>query len=447
MRLRPFVETFLITALVATASTSQASPKEGRWVAEEAVNIALALPPGYERDGVLRAVSRNLRWFGFPNEGRKAVLAMSDHGKSEYPETNPRKSIRQPDQRVRSCRAGLWREDDGSEATSTIDREAWTKRCILDGEYHFTGLPDVAVVRAAAADLPAGDVKAATLSRLITSYGDPDTLDFVASELERSELSGEHRGALRRMLQSPSALYARGAKSEAIAAAKQLPDFNQKSALVIALVRDGDVNNAIAVFDTMIGSPPPTGDGTCLGWFNPFGGLYLSYLGNAMKPSLGVRDFLNRLPASPTFHQICPSGFDAETAVEYFLAAGQFDMAIQRAEQAPDRPFILVDALLQSARAKLRSGDVKIAREIATRAGAAIPAFSPAERPGDTGRRFQVIQLLAATGATSEADSLAHAQPAGAMRAVALSAAAAGRAGIRFDERAPMLSEVSRLNL
>jgi hypothetical protein len=144
---------------------------------------------------------------------------MSDHGKSEYPVAISRKPFRQPGQRVEPCRAGLWREDDRSQATSTIDREAWAKRCILDGEYHFTALPDVAVARGAAAALPPGDVKAATLARLITSYGDPDTLDFVASELERSKLSDEQRDALRRMLQSPSVLYARGAKTEAVAAA------------------------------------------------------------------------------------------------------------------------------------------------------------------------------------------------------------------------------------
>ncbi len=69
------------------------------------------------------------------------------------------------------------------------------------------------------------------------------------------------------------------------------------------------------------------------------------------------------------------------------------------------------------------------------------------ERSGDTGRRFQVIQLLAATGAASEADALARAQPTGGLRAVALSAAAAGRAGMRFDDQAPMLSEIDKNEL
>lgn len=439
--------TALLIAILSIPDSTSAAPPDGRLIAQEAVNVALALPAGHKRDGVLRAISRNLRRFGYPDEGHRAAVAMSDRGKSEYVETNSGKSLHLPDQHVQACRAGLWREDDGSQATSDTDREAWTKRCVLDGEYHFTALPDVSVVRGAAAALPAGDVKAATLARLISSYGDPSTLDFVEAELDRSPLSSEQRNALRGMLRLPSALYAHGAKAEAITAAQRLNDFPEKATLIVELIRDGDTRSAISVFETIRSAPPQTNDGTCMGWFNPFGGLYLSHLGSAMSPSAGLQGFLDLLYDSPTFREICPNGFDAETAVEYLLAAGRFDMAIKRAEQAPDQPFLSIDALLQSGRATLQSGDRISARKMALRSGAALPAFSGKERPGDTRRRFQVIQLLAATGAISEADSLARGQPAGAMRAIALSVAAAGRAGMRFDEQAPMLSEVDGRNL
>ena len=63
-------------------------------------------------------------------------------------------------------------------------------------------------------------------------------------------------------------------------------------------------------------------------------------------------------------------------------------------------------------------------------------------RGGDTGRRVHLVQLLAAAGASDAADTLARRQPAGALRAVALSAAVAGRAGLRFDDQAPMLETI-----
>lgn len=76
-----------------------------------------------------------------------------------------------------------------------------------------------------------------------------------------------------------------------------------------------------------------------------------------------------------------------------------------------------------------------------------MPGGNIGETSGNTRRRFQIIQMLAATGAAAQADALARKQQAGAMRAVALSAAAAGRAGMRFDEQAPMLSYIEANDL
>lgn len=56
----------LVSASAGMAAVSQADPppQYAEAVANEAVAMAAALPPGYHRDLVLRAVSRNLRWFG-----------------------------------------------------------------------------------------------------------------------------------------------------------------------------------------------------------------------------------------------------------------------------------------------------------------------------------------------------------------------------------------------
>lgn len=69
------------------------------------------------------------------------------------------------------------------------------------------------------------------------------------------------------------------------------------------------------------------------------------------------------------------------------------------------------------------------------------------ERSSDTGRRFEVIRLLTATGAVVEAERLARLQPEGALQAVALSAAVAGRAGLRFHDQAPSFSSISASDL
>jgi hypothetical protein len=166
---------------------------------------------------------------------------------------------------------------------------------------------------------------------------------------------------------------------------------------------------------------------------------------------------------------------DPEVEVEYLLAAGRLDAAVERAKPVVAQPFLLIDALLQTARVRLRNGDRDAARAHALAAAAALPPFDRGdrteevatnsavvnmggstdgqpsrnfgERSGDTQRRLHVIQLLAATGAVVEADALARMQLAGALRAVALSAAVAGRAGLRFDDQAPTLSVIEAQDL
>ncbi|MEE2916918.1 MAG: hypothetical protein VYB32_07580, partial [Pseudomonadota bacterium] len=82
------------------------------------------------------------------------------------------------------------------------------------------------------------------------------------------------------------------------------------------------------------------------------------------------------------------------------------------------------------------------ARRLLGEAAAILPPYRTDERSGDINRRFELTRLLAAAGDADAADTLARRQPAGALRAVALSAAVAGRAGLRFDDQAPMLETI-----
>lgn len=473
----------LLAAAAASGAPLASSPKQAAAVADEAVAAALTLPPGYKRDVVLRAVSRNLRWFGQPDAGLRAARAMTDRGVGEVPLgarlAPPRYvPLKEAMPTGSPCDAGVWREDDGSDATTPAARDAWAERCLLTRDFHYIGLPDIGLMRTVATGLPAGETKAGVLAMLIRHYGDADTLRFVTGEIGRNgaSLPAKARAALAEMLAEPEMLYRLGRKSEALAAARTARSFQLKAELIALLVRDNDPASAIAVFDTLAATPPEFGD-TCYGWFGPIGGLRLAYVGNAMKPSPGLGGFLDRLPASATFRRACPQGLDAELAVSHLLAAGRLDAAIVRAREESAQPFLLVDALLQVGRARLSRGERDLARAHAIEAGAALPPFDPGdpvvprkatdvpvvvtlpsagaggptrnfgERSGDTHRRFHVIQLLAATGAVAEADALARVQPAGGLRAVALSAAVAGRAGLRFDDQAPTLSEINKDDL
>ena len=456
-----------------------ADSDEVRALANEALTEALTLPAGYKRDVVLRAVSRNLRWFGQQDAGVRAARAMTDGGSTELPaaasSSRPRYvPLGEAYPAGNPCDSGLWREASGGEATTPKAREAWARTCLLERDFHWIGLPKVEQVRTVAAMLPSGETKAQVLAMLIRTYRDRETLKFVTMQLQQSgdSLPRPGREGLAGMLRNPAGLYKLGRAEEALAAARSSRAFDPRAELIRLLIEAGDAATAATVFELLTSSPPPDGE-DCFDWFGPIGGLQLAYLGNAGSPSSGLGDFLDRLPASPLFRRVCPNGLNAEMEVEYLLAAGRLDPAIARARRDTKLPFLLVDALLQTAHVKLREGRRDTARALMIEAGAALPDFVPAdpadpkedsskvvldsgpdlparrfgERPGDTERRFRVIQMLAATGAPTQADAIARKQPSGAMRAVALSAAVAGRAGIRFDEHAETLSSIQANDL
>jgi hypothetical protein len=472
MRLLCLVSVLLFITAPASGATTSSGLGAGGEVADEAVRAALSLPPGYKRDIVLRAVSRNLRLFGHPDAGIRAALAMTDRGASELP-SSPGAPMPQSTQhfRIHSCDVGIWSEEDGSVAATPSAREAWADRCILERDFHWIGLPPVSLVRDVASGLPTGETKAAVLAMLIRLYADAATLRFATDELERGDAgfpSGV-RAWLRELLAEPEVLYRLGQKAEALAAGRSATSFHARAGLIRLLVGDGDAESAITLFETLSQTPPPFGE-TCLGWFGSVGGLGLADLGSAVSPAPSIGAFLDGLPGSVTFRKACPDGLGADLEVEHLVAAGRLDAAIAYARRDLDQPFLLVDVLLQAAEVRVRQKDIERARILAIEAGSSLPPFDPGdpadpapagafasfdmgptdelpdrnfgERHGDTHRRFKVIQLLAAVGAVAEADALARAQPSGALRAVALSAAVAGRAGLRFDTQAPMLSVI-----
>lgn len=436
---------------------------------------------------MLRAVSRNLRWFGQPDEGVRAARAMSDGGVSEVPPGSrpgpPRfVPLAEAFPTGSPCDAGLWREEGGI-ARSPKARERWATECLLTRNFHYIGLPDAALVREAASGLPPGEVKANVLAMLIRRHGDAETLRFAAAELERdgARFPADARAGLGAMLAEPEALYRLGRTPEAVTAAQAAKSFGEKAELIRLLLGDGDAPTALAVFETLGATPPEFADG-CYGWFSPIGGLALARSNFATNPLPALGPFLDGLSQSALFRRVCPTGMDAETAVAHLLAAGRLDGAVARARGERKQPFLLVHAALQAGEARLLRGERAAAGDLAREAGAALPPFDPGspappvkpsgatthtmsdtmtsiggdasepprnfgETSGNTAHRFEVIRLLAAAGAADKADALARAQSAGALRAVALSAAVAGRSGIRFGDQAPSLDVISASDL
>ncbi|RKS91741.1 hypothetical protein DFR51_1308 [Sphingosinicella microcystinivorans] len=467
----------LIGSPVMAVTASRASDPEVviDTLANEAIDAALSLPPGYKRDTVLRTVSRNLRWFGQPEAGGRAARAMTDGGVEEIPPgskigSHRRIPYREAFPRADPCDAGLWRQADGGVATTPREREAWAETCLVTRDFHWEGYPSIEQYRSAAEGLPAGEVKA-TLLMFLSNYHNVDALRFVKSEFDHDEkqLPQRVRRELAKRLAEPAILYRLGFKDKALASARAVDTFAPKADFIRLLITVGDVSNAVAVFDQLSDTPPKFGQ-SCFDWFLQ---LDLSRLGHSSAPVEGLGKFLDEISGSPLFHRICPKGLDAQLYVEHLLSAGRFESAIERARQEKSDPFLLIKALLEVGRENFRRNDRTAARERALEAAAALPPFDPGDpmgpsdrgiyvikvdepkRPprnfgevsGNTARRFEVIRLLAATGALTEADALARKQPDGALRAVALSAAVAGRAGIRFDDQAPVLSTISKEDL
>jgi hypothetical protein len=270
----------------------------------------------------------------------------------------------------------------------------------------------------------------------VNGYGGADDLRFVAAEQARRP-----DPAVAALLATPQARYRLGERAAALTAARATRTFDDKAAAIRLMLAAGDVDAAMAVFDTMADTPPRLSD-DCFGWFGPIGGLALGGLGNVGNPVPAVGTFIDRASATPLFRRLCPNGLDAETHVALSLTAGRTADALDRARRERASPFLLIDTVLQVARQRLMVADPATARRLLGEAAAILPPYRTDERSGDINRRFELTRLLAAAGDADAADTLARRQPAGALRAVALSAAVAGRAGLRFDDQAPMLETI-----
>lgn len=468
---------FLLAMVATCAAPAWADSATASAIADEAVVEALTLSPGYKRDVILRAVSRNLRYFGKHEAGVRAARAMSDGGKEELPQGDPLAAPRytilrgfSPDGDL--CAAGPRRGTDGQIEGTTGQKEQWARECLLERDFHWIGMPDVGVVQDMAVSLQPGQVKSGLLSMLIRAYGNADTLRFVEREIARDGNKLPAAAQLREMLAEPANQFVLGQRDGALAAARQSSSFRDRATIILLLLRTNDAPRAIQLFESLATTPPEYAE-DCSGWFNPFGGLHLPSAGRTREAQEGIGAFLDLLPSSLLFRRICPTGFDASTAVEYLSAAGRREAALARALEVEEQPFMAIDVLIGLVRGKLAAGDRVGARASALQAAGLMPPFDPGqrpattdgvvsfsmnastlpagyragERPGDTHRRFEVIRLLAAAGAIDEADALARKQQAGAMRAVALSVAAAGRAGIPVGDQAPSLSVIEASDL
>lgn len=416
-------------AVLAALALLGAAPAPDAAPADAAVDEALTLPPGYPRDAVLRAVSRNLRWSGHPDAGLRAARAMTDGGTDEIPPgTRPA-----PPRYVPPRTAFPDARCDRAPADAADD---WARPCLLERDHHWTGLPDAELLRGVVPRLRDAGVRRGVLAMLVREYGDADTLRFVAAEQARRP-----DPVIADLLATPQARYRLGDRAAALAAARAARSFDDKAAAIRLMLAANDVDAAVAVFDTLATTPPELAD-DCFGWFGPIGGLALADLGHVGAPVPAIGTFLDRIGTTPLFRRLCPAGLDAETAVALSLAAGRADAALARAHRETATPFLLIDTALQIGRDQLHAGDRAAARQLLSEAAAALPPYRDHERLGDTGRRFHLVQLLAAADAAGAADTLARRQPAGALRAVALSAAVAGRAGLRVDDQAPELETI-----
>lgn len=481
----------MVAILPAGGSASAATPDGAEAVAAEAVAEALTMPAGFKRDQVLRAVSRNLRWFGHQQAGERAARAMTDGGVAELPPgTRPGPPrlvpLREAMPTGHHCDAGLWRMESGGEAKRPKDREKWAVECLLMRDFHYIGRPQAEELRAAIEGLRPSDIKGAVIATLIRFYPDEATLRFASAAIERdgTSMPAETRGRLAQILAEPAIRYQLGQREEALAAAQAANDFQRRRQLIHLLLANNDAPGAIRVFEMLVSSPPDEDSKSCFDWFNPVTGLRLGDIERRREGIVALGDFVDRLPASAFFRRICPHGLDAELEVEYLMIAGRHDAAIARARREPKDPFLRIKTLLEAGETRLRDGDRVKARAHAMEAASVLPPFDlgdrfdPApvtatsdgrgaitvpesstldrpqvitvtigratgnepkrnfgERSGDTSRRLEVIRLLAASGATTEADALARKQAAGGLRAVALSAAVAGRAGLSLQWR------------
>lgn len=433
-----------------------------------------------KRDRALRSVSRNLRFFGYAVAGERAARAMTDGGKQELPPPTPVSPVSPRPSWLFSCDGGLWREDDGTLAATPHAREEWAQRCLVKRDFDWIGLPKADLVREAAATVSPGEVKANLLAMLVNAYGDAETLQFVIRELRShsGQLPNLAVQYLNAKLKAPIALYRLGNSKGALDAARSTKSFKEHEELVRALVVAGDVRTAITIFELLLRDPQPKmGSGNrCFDWFNMFLGFDISDLGNTRSPRPTVGEFFDAMTALPTFQEICPQGLDADTTTSYLLAAGRFDAAIDYVNKYQKSPFRKIRVLLRVGEVEAYSGNRVKALEHARAAASILPDFDPGdpyilpvymgvvenaaapaavdipphnygENGGDTLARLEVIRLLAAAGAPQEADRLARQQRAGALRAVALSVAVAGRIGFKFGPQEQTIDAIQASDL
>lgn len=409
-------------------------------LADEALETARSLSQGLPRDTVLRAVSRNLRWFGFREQGVAAARAMStDLGPAELSF-----ALKAGQPRDVSLAEGL-RPDDpchspdwiiagpGASEGGAATFEGRVESCVLQLDTHWAGPPPRERVDRIYAALPSGATRARLLHWIAIQFQDRETVRWAQAERAKLEMlmPAEERASFGDFMSQPHTLYWSGHRDAALAAARRTDDARQVASLISELVASNDAGTAIDLLPRLAQLRRDFDFGECGDWFGVLGLLAnLEASASTAFGRAGLASFIDRLPKSPAFAERCPAGLPDDVAPALLHAAGRTDEAVARAELGGDGYASFLDQVASDA---YFAGDVAGARSYWVRAIDALETGSPESASIRKGRRHMSCRLaetLVAVGEIDRATALARGLPNAAWRAIALSAIVSGHRGL-----------------
>lgn len=411
-------------------------------IAAEALATAGTLSPGPTRDAVLQAVSRNLRWFGFPEQGIAAAQAMTGEARAAElraatVRTRPRfLTLDEAMNPADPCLSTEWIiGGPGGPAGETATIDARVQECILSRDTHWSGPPPRERLDRVYAALPRGETKARLLHYLVLHFQEPATVRW--AERERGALEplmpAEERASFLTFMARPEALYWRGERERAIAAARRTTEAYEIGSLIVLLVHGGDAATAVRLLPVLDKTATGFSVGECDDWFGVAGSLQnLQHAPNTEKARTGLVTFLDLLPRSPTFRARCSAGLPDEVALALLHRAGRTEEAIAREAASGDRTR-LADFLEGLGSEAYFDGKLDVARAYWVRGSEVFPPFPKAGLPEwNLASRvgINLVEALSAVGEVERARKLAFSFPNRAWRALALSAVVAGRGGL-----------------
>lgn len=427
--------------LSATACGAQPSaPLEGtRDLAELAVESALALPAGLEREAVLRTVSRNLRYAHRDLALRSAQGMREDYERRSFePKPSPldeeimqglsdlnaqrREKERQCQALIRlgppqrASVAELARRDEQARSCANLDAPPG---CVPPWR------PPFATLMAMARTLAASKTRAELIYMALWSTWDrePSQAKVALAELRAliPQLPPEEAAEAQGWLDDYKVDLLEGKPQDAVNRVRasslsnkphiDLDPATRASSLVADLLRLGYVDEAVGSLALL-----PVGP-SCDRYDPGFGDLYNVALSNFDAEPLLAR-FLDRLPASPEFRRLCPKGLSKALEADLEIRAGRPNRGLIAAAgvaNVSDKVQLQADA----ADNLVKAGRRDEARSLLVTA--AEQFTMPVTDTASANLRLRLIHQLARVGERVRAEQLASGFPRLGTRAVAWS--------------------------